>query len=85
MQMWIAGADTGIWIAMMPLGGLFWVVALALVVATFIWFRRAQLNARVFEADTSRQEQAVRVLDERFSRGEIEREDYLKKRRDLFA
>jgi putative membrane protein len=81
----LAGLEAGAWIGMMPLSGLFSVLALALAIASFFWFRRAQMNARVFEADTRRQEQAVRMLDERFARGEIEREDYLKKRRDLFA
>lgn len=70
---------------MMPLGGVLWVLALALAIITFIWFRRTQTNARMLEADTLRQEQAVQILDERFARGDIDREDYLKKRRDLFA
>jgi uncharacterized membrane protein len=56
-----------------------------LVIAAFFWFRRAQGRARSLEADTRQREQAVSMLDERFERGEIEREDYLKKRRELFA
>ncbi|MCC6948743.1 MAG: hypothetical protein IT539_13330 [Bradyrhizobiaceae bacterium] len=85
MHWYTAGSNVGLWIGMMPFGAVFWLLALTLAVATFIWFRRMQANVRLFEADTRRQEQAARALDERFARGEIEREAYLKKRRDLFA
>ena len=85
MQPWFASLETGAWIGMIPLGGIFSLLVLTLVIAAFFWFRRVQGRSRSLEADTRRQEQAVSMLDERFERGEIEREEYLKKRRELFA
>jgi len=85
MQWFDVGAEAGSWVGIMPFGAIFWLLALALAVATFIWFRRTQANARLLEADSFRREEACQSLDERFARGEIDRDDYLKKRRDLFA
>lgn len=84
MQWWYnAGMEAGRWIEMIPLGALFWLLALA--IGLFIWVKRTQEHARAFEAESNRREQAVRVLDDRFARGEIDRDEYLQKRRDLFA
>lgn len=54
---------------------LFWVLVIAAVVALVAWGMRAASG----RAGNS----ALQILEERYARGEIDREEYLAKRRDL--
>lgn len=64
----------------MGLGFIFWLALLALVVAALVWFVRSQTTTRDFAERRSRSRDA---LDERYARGEIDREEYLQKKHDL--
>jgi putative membrane protein len=64
----------------MGLGFIFWVALFVLIVAGVLWFVRSQATT------SGRIEQRSRGLDalnERYARGEIDREEYLQKKRDL--
>ncbi len=64
---------------MAPFGMIVWIVILALLVAGVVWLFRA-LTSR---ADFWHRSSALDVLEERYARGEIKRDEYLEKRRDL--
>jgi putative membrane protein len=63
-----------------PNGMIIWIVILALVVAGAVWLFRAMTGG---SADLGRRSSALDVLEERYARGEIKRDEYLEKRRDL--
>ena len=65
----------------MGLGFIFWVTILALIVVGLLWFVRSQASTR---GSTEQQRSSgLDVLNERYARGEIDREEYLQKKRDL--
>lgn len=64
----------------MGLGFIFWVALLVLIVAAVLWLIRSQTTTR---GATGRRSSGRDVLDERYARGEIDREEYLQKKRDL--
>lgn len=67
------------------LGGLmmvlFWGVILLLIVGVVRWLFGSATGHR--QAHPSNSQRALDILDERYARGEIEREDYLRRREDL--
>lgn len=75
----------GGWGGMLPFGGLFGLLILALVVVGVVWFVRALLQRRDQEPHAERHFRGLDVLDERYARGEISRDEYLQKRRDVFG
>jgi putative membrane protein len=66
----------------MGFGLILWLVILALMVAGVVWFLRSQPLAGPSSLGRSR---ALEALEERYARGEINREEYLQKKRDLTA
>jgi len=83
--MWNDGSDgrmmTGGWGMMGGFGVIFWLVILAIIIAGAVWFVRSQTNNR--QPSAGRRSPGLEVLEERYARGEISREDYLQKRRDI--
>lgn len=69
----------------MWLGGLLWLFFLVALVAVVVLVVRAIVLNRLHPPGkpTEQREAALRILDERYARGEIKREEYLEKRRDL--
>ena len=68
------GAHPG-WI--MGFGGLTWLIFLALAIVAIVFLTRSQ--GQPAPGDPG----AVNILAERYARGEIQREEYLQKRRDI--
>lgn len=64
----------------MGLGFIFWVAVLVLTVAALVWFVRSQTTKR---GSAERRSSGRAALDERYARGEIDREEYLQKKRDI--
>jgi putative membrane protein len=66
----------------MPFGGaLFWLLAIIVIVAIASMFRRPRISQRYAgEAGRSR---GLDLLEERYAKGEIQRDEYLQKKRDL--
>ena len=60
------------------MGFIFWLAILAAIIAGVVWFVRSQPLAGGQRRSTS-----LEVLEERYARGEIKREEYLQKKRDI--
>jgi putative membrane protein len=65
----------------MGFGFIFWLLVLALLVAGVVWFVRSQPD--VGRRSRERRSAGLDVLEERYVRGEINREEYLQKKRDV--
>ena len=72
-MMWEYGMGWG-WLGM----GLFWLVPVLLILAAVKY-----LSGRSSGGDGEKSGKALAVLEERYARGEIGREEYLQKRDDL--
>lgn len=76
---WMHGG--GYWLGM-GLHGLFWLLLVAAIVVGIIWAVRA--SGRPYESAARKAGSSAReVLDERYARGDIDREEYLARRKDL--
>jgi len=63
----------------MGFGFIFWLVILAVVIAGIVWFVRSQQDSQRRE----RRSTALDMLEERYARGDLTREEYLQKKRDI--
>ena len=63
----------------------FWVVILIGVIAGIVWLVRSMASAGAHGALPSRRSAGLDVLEERYARGEINRDEYLQKKRDIMA
>lgn len=87
--MWGHGSDWGLmgdwggaWWG--PLGMMvLWLVILVLLVAAVVWLIRSISGASGRELLPPRRTGGLDILEERFARGEIDRDEYLQKKRDL--
>jgi len=66
----------------MGFGFVVWLVILAVIIAGAVWFVRAQAPSGS-QRSPERSSPALEVLEERYARGEINREEYLQKKRDI--
>jgi putative membrane protein len=65
----------------MGLGFLFWLAILAAIIAAVVWGLRSQKRCRAGLLE--RRSDSLEILEERYARGEIDRDEYLQKKRDL--
>ena len=72
---------------MMLLGGAFWLVLIVLGIMAIVWILRASTHGLHHNASypprIDRGSAGLDILEERYARGEIDREEYLQKRADL--
>lgn len=61
--------------------GIFWLVVLALIVWLIVAFARSK-NIKN-SVDTREGSTGIRILEERYARGELDREEYMQKKHDL--
>jgi putative membrane protein len=54
---------------------IFWLLILALIIAGLVWFLRSK--------SLGRRSPAIETLEQRYARGEINREEYLQKKQDI--
>jgi putative membrane protein len=66
----------------MGFGLVFWLIVLAVIIAGALWFVRSRPLADSQKSLVQRSP-ALEVLEERYARGEIDREEYLQKKRDI--
>ena len=66
-----------------PIGMIIWIVILALVIAAVVWFARTMTQSGPQVFGVGRRSPGLDVLEERYARGEIKREEYLEKKRDI--
>lgn len=84
--MWEHGSDWGLmgWGGTWgPLGMITWLLVLVAVVVAVIWLIRSISGAGRQEPFRPRRPGGLDILEERYARGEIERDEYLQKKRDL--
>ena len=87
--MWGYGPDYGMmggwggygWMG--PFGMIIWLVVLVLIVLLAAWLIRAALHPNLHGTRTEPRSRGLETLEERYARGEINREEYLQKRQDL--
>jgi putative membrane protein len=65
---------------MAPVGMVIWFLILGLIVAGIVWLFRTLTRQ---SSATGRRSSSLDVLEERYARGEIGRDEYLEKRRDI--
>ncbi|HVC61047.1 MAG TPA: SHOCT domain-containing protein [Acetobacteraceae bacterium] len=68
---------------MMLFGGVFWVMLLALAVAAVVWIVRASSHGGHYPPRIERSSSGLGILEERYAKGEVQRDEYLQKKRDL--
>ena len=75
---WSGMMGWGGWMA--PFGMIIWIVVLTLIVVGVVWLFHARTGR---SADFRHRSSALDVLEERYARGEIKRDEYLEKKRDI--
>lgn len=64
-------------------GMIIWVIILIAIVAAVVWLVRAPGTAGTPHGTLSRRSSGLEVLEERYARGEIGRDEYLQKKQDI--
>ncbi len=64
---------------------LIWVVILAAIVAGIVWLVRALAARDDRQMSPLRRSSGLDILEERYARGEINREEYLQKKTDILG
>lgn len=65
----------------MLFGGVFWIALIVLVIAGIAWFFRSPRDI----AERDRRSSGLDVLDQRYASGELDREEYLQRKRDILG
>lgn len=71
--------------AMFPFSGIFGLLVLALVIAALVWLVRAFLRTQDRTPRVEHISAGLDFLDQRYARGEINRDEYQQKRADLLG
>lgn len=74
--------DWGWWF--WPHGPVFWLLVIAVAVGLVVWLIRTPARPDA-AASGERRSRGLDALDERYARGEIGRDEYLQKRRDILG
>jgi putative membrane protein len=77
MMGWGGGSFLG------PFGMFLWLLFLILLIVAVVWFFRRPDRSGGEQPFTVHRPPALDVLEERYARGEIDRDEYLQKKRDL--
>jgi putative membrane protein len=67
-----------------PHGPVFWLLVTALVVVAIVWFVRTSIPSDR-ATDGQRRSRGLDILEERYGRGDISRDEYLQRKRDMTA
>ena len=62
---------------------LIWPLIIILVIAGLFWFARSSASRRNLPPPLDQRSPALDVLEDRYARGEIDRDEYLQKKRDI--
>jgi putative membrane protein len=63
----------------------FWAVVLIAIITGIVWLVRSTASAGTHGAAAARRSAGLDVLEERYARGDINRDEYLQKKRDILA
>jgi putative membrane protein len=67
----------------MGFGFIVWLAVLVALIAAAVWFVRTMGQRSDGRPPAERRSTGLEALDERYARGEISREEYLQKKRDI--
>ena len=72
---------------MMLFGGFFWIILLAVGIAAVVWIVRSGTHGGHYlpPPRIDRGSSGLDILEERYARGEINRDEYLQKKRDILG
>lgn len=70
---------------MMLFGGVFWIILLVLGVTAVVWLVRGSSHAGHYPPRIEPNSSGLSILEERYARGEINRDEYLQKKRDILG
>jgi putative membrane protein len=62
-----------------------WFLFLAAVILGIVWFGRSMMQRGEMPPSVGQRRSSLDVLEERYARGEINRDEYLQKRRDILG
>ena len=62
-----------------------WLLSVGIFIAGIVWAISALIRAYCRRRYRLRYSRALGILEDRYARGEIDRDEYLQKRRDIFA
>jgi putative membrane protein len=62
---------------------IFWALVLVALVAGVIWFVRSSSSAGAGRSQLPRRSSGLDILEERYARGEINRDEYLQKKQEI--
>lgn len=77
----MGGWSGGFWWG--PFGMIIWILILALIIAGIVWLVRSTASPSGGRPRLERRSPGVDILEERYARGEINRDEYLQKKRDI--
>jgi putative membrane protein len=60
-----------------------WLLILVLIIAAVAWVVRSATYGDIHPSRADRRSSGLDVLEERYARGEINRDEYLQKKRDI--
>lgn len=85
--MWGQGPYGGAWGGgwMFPFGGIFWLLLIVAAISVAVWWGRTAAHPTASPPSRNASSTALDILQQRYARGDIERDEYLQKRRDLLA
>jgi putative membrane protein len=66
-----------------PFHMVIWLIALVVIVALVVWFFRPAAASRGPVERIERRSPGLDILEERYARGEINRDEYLQKKKDM--
>ncbi len=66
-----------------PISMIITIIVLAVIIAAAVWFVRAMAHPDHQLSVTGRRSPGLDALEERYARGEIKRDEYLEKKRDM--
>ena len=82
MSQWMSLSGWGRMGGMMFFGGIIWIVVLVLAIVAVMWIAGQRSRAGRAVAIESKRS-GLDILEERYAKGEIQRDEYLEKKRDL--
>jgi putative membrane protein len=66
-----------------PLHTISWIVVVLVAIALVVWFLRSGAQRSPSSVRSEQRSPGLDVLEERYARGEINRDEYLQKKRDI--
>lgn len=77
------GARDGMWEGWMPFQGILFALLVLLILVGIVFLVLMIFRTRAERSDTAPRSSAIEILEQRYAKGELEREEYLQMKSDL--